>query len=205
MACNWLISATVSMFKFIIMKNKSIWQITLMISLVWLISATAVFAQSKNETRQERKAREAKQDQMAFKKAKAAMFDTAFVVPAQTIQFRNGSLVGVNGTINYLQVIGKKGVLQIGSYLSPGPGLNNIGGVTLKGNISDLKINQKKDRVFMRFTLTGLIGTANVAVNITGSNRATVDVNGMFSGRFFTMTGNLITLKEAHVIEGSEY
>ena len=172
---------------------------------VMLLGTSFLMAQSKAESRQEKKEREAKEQDIAFKKAKAAILDTAFVVPAQTLKFRNGSLVGVSGTINYLQVIGNKAVLQIGSHLYPGRGLNNVGGVTLKGNITNLKIKEKKDRVFMTFTLTGLIGTARVAVSIKNSRKATVDVDGMFSGRFFTMWGDVLTLKEANVYEGSEW
>ena len=176
-----------------------------MLAAILLFGHCAATAQSKAELRQEKKERETKEQEIAFKKAKAAILDTAFVVPAQTLKFRNGSLVGVSGTINYLQVIGNKAVLQIGSHLYPGRGLNNVGGVTLKGNISNLKIKEKKDRIFMTFTLTGLIGTARIAVSIKDSNKATVDVDGMFSGRFFTMWGNVLTLKEARVYEGSEW
>lgn len=170
-----------------------------------MILAPGAMAQQEKETRKEKKERIKKERLIKFKKAKAAMYDTAFVIPADNISFASGPLVNVSSTINYLQVIGEKAVLQIGNEFAAGSGLNNLGGFTLKGNISNLKINEKKNRVFVSFTLTGLIGTARIAVSIAGSNLATVDVDGMYSGRAFTMRGDLITLKEARIFEGTEF
>ncbi len=161
------------------------------------------FAQK--ESKQERKAREAQEKEEQYKIAKQAMFDTAFLVPAQTIQFRNSTLIPVSGIINFLQLNGNTSVLQIGSEVASEPGLNNLGGFTLKGNVSNFKISEKKNRVFLTYTLSGLIGTARIAVSITGSDMANIDVDGMFSGRAFSMRGKLVNLGESRTYEGTEF
>nr|NQU91674.1 DUF4251 domain-containing protein [Bacteroidota bacterium] len=177
---------------------------TLAFTLTILIGLNG-FAQSKKELRAQKKEKENQEQEVKYNKAKAAMFDTAFVITVESIQFRNHGVTNVTQNINFVQVIGKDGVLQIGSDLAPGPGLNNLGGFTLKGPISNIKIKEKKNKVYMSYVLTGLIGTARIAISIVGSNQATVDVDGMYSGRAFTMRGDLKTLKEAQVFEGTEF
>lgn len=175
---------------------------SIIVLLIFSFSGSVV-AQEKKETRAERKERQKQEQIKKFEIAKAAMYDTAFVVPAESIQFRGGRQMFVNKTINFLQLIGNEGVLQIGSTFSINPGLNNLGGVTLKGPVSNLKIQEKKDRIFMSFYITDVVGTAHVSLAINGSNSAYVDVDGMFSGRMFTMRGNLIDFKEAGIFEGT--
>lgn len=177
---------------------------SLLLSCLMIISLTSL-AQDKKESKQERKERLKQEQKKVFEKAKASMYDTAFVVTAESVQIRGGRMMLVNKTINYLQLIGPEGVVQIGSDFASQPGLNNLGGVTLKGPISNIKISEKKERIFMTFTITDVIGIARVAVTINGSNKAVVDVEGMFSGKAFTMRGDLIDFKEAGIFEGFSY
>jgi len=177
---------------------------SLLLSCLMMISITSL-AQDKKETRQERKERQKQEQKKLFEKAKASMYDTAFVVPAESVQIRGGRMILVSKTINFVQLIGHEGVVQIGSDFASQPGLNNLGGVTLKGPISNLKISEKNERIFMTFTITDAIGIARVAITINGSNKAVVDVEGMFSGKAFTMRGDLIDFKEAGIFEGFSY
>ena len=172
---------------------------------ILLCSTLSMDAIAQKESKQERKARQAQEQEEQYKFAKKAMFDTAFLIPAQTIQFVNTSLIPVSGTINYLQLNGNKSVLQIGSEISSEPGLNKLGGFTLKGDVRNIKISEKKNRIFVTYTLSGLIGTARIAVSITGSSKANIDVDGMFSGRAFTMRGTLVNLGESKTFEGTEF
>ena len=161
--------------------------------------------QTKKELRKQKKAQREKEQQAAFLAAKAAMLDTAFVIPAQSIQFERGTYIPVTGNINFLKITGNESVLQIGSTLSIGPGLNNLGGVTVKGRVSSLKISQRKENIYMSYILTGIVGTVNISININGSDQATVNVDGMFSGYSFTMQGTLVRPEEASIYEGTEY
>jgi hypothetical protein len=170
-----------------------------------MIISLSILAQDKKETKQERKERQKQEQKKVFEKAKASMYDTAFVVPAESVQIRGGRMMLVSKTINFLQLIGTEGVVQIGSDFASQPGFNNLGGVTLKGPISNIKISEKKERIFMTFTITDVIGIVRVAVTINGSNKAVVDVEGMFSGKAFTMRGNLIDFKDAGIYEGFSY
>jgi hypothetical protein len=161
--------------------------------------------QSKKELRKEKKAQKEKEQQEAFLAAKAAMLDTSFVIPAESIQFERGAYIPVTGNINFLKITGNESVLQIGSTFAAGTGLNDLGGVTLKGRVANLKISQKKDNVYMRYVLSGIVGTANISVSINGSDQAVVNVDGMFSGKSFTMQGTLVRPEDASIYQGTDY
>lgn len=188
------------------MNIKSPFSKILLLSVAILLCSTlSMDAFAQKESKQERKARQAQEQEEQYELAKKAMYDTAFLIPAQTIQFTNSGLIPVSGTINYLQLNGNNSVLQIGSEIGSEPGLNNLGGFTLKGNVTNLKISEKKNRIFLTYTLSGLIGIARIAVSLTGSNKANIDIDGMFSGRAFTMRGTLVNLGESKTFEGTEF
>ena len=163
--------------------------------------------QNRGETRKEKKEREKKEQLHRYRQARQLVFDTAFAVPAETIHFRDGLMLPAQSSINFLKMKGDEAVIQIGSDFARGPGLNNLGGVTLKGKISNLSITEKekKNRLYMTFVLTGLIGTAQITLTLTGSEYAIVDVNGMFSGRAFTLRGPVQPLSDTFIFEGTEF
>ena len=113
----------------------------------------------------------------------------------------------VQSTINFLKMDGDEAVIQIGSDFVRSAGLNSLGGITLKGKIQNLKIKEKenKNRLYLRFTLSGLIGTAQISVTLTGSEKAMIDVDGMFSGRAFSMRGPVQAIDETNIFEGTEF
>ena len=160
------------------------------------------------ETRKERKEREKAENLQKYKVAKQLIMDSTFVVPADNIIFGNGSpMTMVQSTINFLRMDGEEAVIQIGSDFARTSGLNSLGGVTLKGKPANIRIKEKesKHRLFMTFTVTGLIGTANVSLTLTGSEKAVVDVKGMFSGKSLSIRGQVVPLKGANIFEGTEF
>lgn len=188
------------------MKNKTSFTKTLLLSLAMIFLSTITMeSYAQKESKQERKAREAQEQEAQFIVAKKAMMDTAFLVSGQSLQFRDSGVIPVTGTLNFVQLIGNKSVLQIGSEVATAPGLNNLGGFTLKGDATNIKISEKKDRIYLTYTLTGLIGTARIAVTIVGSDMANVDVDGMFSGKAFTMRGALVSPGDRNTFEGTEF
>jgi hypothetical protein len=168
---------------------------------IWL-DATA---QDRKETRQEKKARKAKEQLELFQKARKAILDTTFVVYGESIQFKNSGVYPVSGIINFLLLNGNTSVMQFGSEQAWNPGLNTLGGVTLDGNVTNLKITDKKDKVFVSYTLMGAVATIGVRVSINGSYKASVDIDVVTRGYAFSMLGILVEPGEYNLYKGTEY
>ena len=185
---------------------KSIFHLAILTAL--LLPATVMSQQNRAETRKEKRARDKAEQLKKYEKARQLIVDSTFVVPADNILLGDGTfMTPAQRTINFLKMNGDEAVIQVGSDFARTRGLNSLGGVTLKGKVSNLKIKEKenKHRLFMTFTLTGLIGTARISLSLTGSDRAVVDVDGMFSGRAFSLRGPVQPLSETNIFEGTEF
>lgn len=192
------------------MKTQSIFRKGYLLSFVFLFALlTPVLLNAQNsESRKQRKEREKKEQLQKYQAARTLILDSTFAMPADNVRFRDGStMTPVQSSINFLKMEGDQAVVQIGSDFARTRGLNSLGGVTLKGQVSNLKITEEKSkhRLFMTFTLTGLIGTAQVSLALNGSDLANVNVNGMFSGRAVTMSGKIRPLQDASIFEGTQF
>ena len=174
-----------------------------------LSTSVQMLAQERKQTKKERK--EAKKEQQ--KKEQAALFeitkqlikDTAFVVAADRIAFKQGQSFTVSQTLNFLRVYKGEGVLQIAPINSPNLGANGLGGVTMKGPLTQYEITEKGNNIYVRITLKGTLGTAMINLSVYGGNNAVVDVSGLFSGKAFTLYGQLEHLNDVRIFEGTSY
>jgi hypothetical protein len=181
--------------------------LTAMVLLV-IMPVLLLAQENRGESKAAKKEREKTEQGQRFRQARQLILDTSFVVPAETVQFKDGGMMTpVQNTINFLKMDGDEAVLQIGSDFARSAGLNSLGGITLKGKIQNLKIKDKEDknRLYLRFTLSGLIGTAQISLSLTGSEKAMIDVDGMFSGRAFSIRGPVQTIKGTNIFEGTEF
>jgi hypothetical protein len=193
------------------MKNKQrkcstlLWLIV-MVGLLIPVSLAA--QQQKKETRDEKKQRQKLVKDTRYLKARQAILDSMFVVTAESLQFRNGeTFAPVQSTINFLKVTGREAVVQIGSDYSRTRGSNSLGGFTIKGEMTDVMIKEKKGKkqIYMTFTINGLIGRARIALTITGDDNAVVDVNNVMRNYALTMRGAVILPEDALIFEGTEF
>jgi len=165
------------------------------------------FAQEK-DTRKERKAREKEQQLSNFETAKQLLMDSTFIVPAETFQLSDGSnFRSVDGTINFLRVHKNDGMLQLGNGISHDAGRNNLGGITVSGTVSNVKysFNERKNSLFMTFNLIGPQITARITITITGSNKALISVEGIYTGRGVNLRGPVQSIGETRIFKGSEF
>lgn len=126
-------------------------------------------------------------------------------MPAESIQFRNRNHMPVMSNINFLVLDGDFGVLQIGPGFSHNRGHNNLGGVTLEGNVTNLRIIEKRNQVTLTYNLTGAVATVRITLTISGSASATVDVDGLYGGRAFTLRGQILDIEETNFFQGAEF
>ncbi len=180
----------------------------ILIAMLWLHPASLMAQQQNSETKAERKERQKSEQNQHYLEARQAILDSAFVVRAESLQFRDGVMyLPVQSSINFLKVEGKMATMQVSSDFLRTASPNNLGGITLKGFLANVKINEntKKQQLFMTFTLQGAIGTARISITLNGNDMAVIDVDGVFSGRAFIMRGPVKLPQEVPVYEGAEF
>lgn len=188
-------------------------------TLLLLSFTVTTFAQSSKEARaarrealkkerEERRALEAQQDSVAYLKAIEALKTGAFVLEANNVTFPNGITRYVSSNTNYVQVDNGEGIVQTAfSNFAYTPGPNGLGGVTVEGNISGLKMKEDKDgNYFYSYTIQGVAISATVFITLTGgTNQASVNISPNFNNNNMTMTGVLLPLDESDVFQGTTW
>ena len=106
------------------------------------------------------RAEEEVQDMAAYQQAVQALKNKQFVLEANQVVFRNGMSAFVTSNTNFVLMNGNRATVQT-AFNTPYPGPNGIGGVTVDGNSSDMKMNiDKKGNVNCSFSVQG-IGTVS--------------------------------------------
>lgn len=184
-----------------------------------LVSATAMYAQEsekdvrradrkaqRDAERAKMKAQEQAYDAAAYQEAVQALQNKQFVLEADQVIFRNGQSAFVSSTTNFVMMNGSRATVQI-AFNTPYPGPNGIGGVTVDGSASDVKITtDKKGNVNCNFSVQGIGISAQVFISLTNSgNNATVTVNPNFNSNTLTLNGNLVPLDQSDVFKGRSW
>ena len=188
-------------------------------TLLLLCFTATTYAQTSTEARAARReamkkeraahrALEAQQDSIAYFKAVQALKAGAFVVEADNVSFPNGITRYVSSSTNYVQVENGDGIVQTAftnfTYI---PGPNGLGGVTVEGRVSDLKMNEDKDgNYYYSYSIQGIAISATVFITLTGgTNQASVQISPNFNNNNMTMTGRLLPLDESDVFQGTTW
>ena len=174
-----------------------------LLALVLVSASTMMYAQESNAAarRAERKAQrdaeraklraeEQVQDMAAYQQAVQALKNKQFVLEANQVIFRNGNRATVQTAFN-----------------TPYPGPNGIGGVTVDGNSSDMKMNvDKKGNVNCSFSVQGIGISAQVFITMSnGDNNASVTISPNFSNNNLTLNGNIIPLDQSNIFKGRSW
>ena len=190
-----------------------------LVALVLVSASTMMYAQESNAAarRAERKAQrdaeraklraeEEVQDMAAYQQAVQALKNKQFVLEANQVIFRNGQSAFVSTTTNFVMMNGQKSTVQV-AFNTPYPGPNGIGGVTVDGNASDMKITtDKKGNVNCSFSVQGIGISAQIFISLTnGGNNATVTVNPNFNNNTITLSGNIVPLDQSDVFKGRSW
>ena len=170
--------------------------------------ARAARREALKKERETRKALEAQQDSLAYFKAVEALKEGAFVLEADNVTFPNGITRYVSSNTNYVQVDNGEGILQTAfTNFAYNPGPNGLGGVTVEGNISGLKMKEDKDgNYYYNYTIQGVAVSATIFITLTGgTNQASVSISPNFNSNNMTMTGRLLPLDESDVFQGTTW
>lgn len=190
-----------------------------LLALVLVSASTTIYAQGserdvrRSDRKAERDAERAKMkaeeqayDAAAYQQAVQALQNKKFVLEADQVIFRNGQSSFVSSTTNFVMMNGQRATVQV-AFNTPYPGPNGIGGVTVDGNASDVKITtDKKGNVNCSFSVQGIGISAQVFISLTnGGNNATVTVNPNFNNNTITLSGNLVPLSQSDVFKGRSW
>ena len=187
-----------------------------LLALVLVSTSTMMYAQESNraERRADRKAQrdaerarlkaeEQAADAVAYQQAVQALKNKQFVLEANQVIFRNGQSAYVTSNTNFVMMNGQSSTVQV-AFNTPYPGPNGIGGITVDGNASDMKMTtDKKGNVNCSFSVQGIGISAQIFISLTnGGNNATVTVNPNFNNNTLTLNGNLVPLDQSDVFKG---
>lgn len=142
------------------------------------------------------------QDSLNYAEAMASLEKLDFVVEADKLVFKHGDSAFVNSTTNFVSLTDSRALVQIAPFNGGGP--NGIGGITLEGQASNIKLKtDRRGNTYFTMNVMGAALSASVTVSMAkGSNYASVTVDPTFNGNRITFYGRLIPSKKSRVFEG---
>ncbi len=145
-------------------------------------------------------------NQASYALALDALKNKQFVLEADKVTFRNGMSTFVTSNTNFVLMDKNRSTVQV-AFDTAYPGPNGIGGVTVDGNASNLKMTvDKKGNVNYSFNAQGIGISAQIFITMTsGSNKASVTVNPNFSNRNLTLNGEIVPLEQSNLFKGRSW
>ena len=171
-----------------------------LVALMAMAGTNAAYAQENNGNnksaqkaqrdaeRTRQKAEAAYLDSLMHHSAVAAIEGRQFVLEADKVVFKRGETAYVNANTNFV--------------LMNDP--NGIGGVTVDGNVSNVKMKTtKRGDVNASFAVQGIGISAQVFVTLNrGSNEATVTITPNFNSNTLTLHGKVVPLEQSSIFKG---
>ncbi len=166
------------------------------VSLILLLSGC------KSQTQVSDQARQVEQE-ILFQQASEALAKSNFVLEADRVFLRRGAPFNVNSNTNFISLQGDKAVIQLAISQNRG-WYNGIGGVTLEGRVSNVRMNtDKKGNINYTMSVTGKQLSAKVSfMIIKDTNKCTAMVTPNLQGEEFTFNGYLFDREDSSVFKG---
>lgn len=189
-------------------KTISMKRFMMMTAVLLTIGTTeTIFAQTEPEekkTRAQIKAEQEALDQLYFEEALQSIEEKKFVLEADQVVFKDGTIAFVTPTTNFVAVNEDQATVQV-AFNIPASGPNGLGGVTVTGRSSNYKKSvDKRGNIMLSMDVLGNGISAQVYINLPkGTNRATVTIAPNFNSNRFTLNGVLLPLRKANVYKGT--
>lgn len=125
-----------------------------------------------------------------------------FALEADQLILKRGRSVFVSSDTNFVTLCGDMATVQVAPFMGGGP--NGIGGITVEGRVSNVRIETDK-RGNTRFSMNVFGSGISATLNITlpkGGNRASVSIDPNFSSNRITLNGTLVPLDDSRVFKG---
>ncbi len=159
---------------------------------------------SKAERKAERKENKEKMEKELAITTEKAIMSGNFVLKANQLRNKYGQMIMVSPTINFVAVKGRQVYVQFGT--EAGIGYNGVGGLTLKGELTDFKMTRDKkyNGYTIMITTNGTNGSLTITVqsNVTGDN-ANARVQTNWGGQL-NFVGEIVPIVGAEIFQGQE-
>lgn len=142
------------------------------------------------------------QDSLYHERAANVLKNSSFVLEADRLIHDHGRSQTVSSMTNFIMVSGEKVVIQVAPFVGGGP--NGVGGITVDGHTSNVKIStDKHGGVTYTMDAIGAGLSANVVVKLTGgSDYATAQVKSNFNSSDITLQGRIVPRNASSVYKG---
>lgn len=136
-------------------------------------------------------------------KAIQGLVDRDFVLEADRIDFKYGRFAYVNANTNFISMQNDRATIQM-AFNSPYAGPNGIGGITVDGKASGVKMEtDKKGNVTFSMMVQGVAVSANVLIKINkGDNKCYATISPNFSSNRIDFRGSLYQTEDSNVFKG---
>ncbi|MDR0892019.1 MAG: DUF4251 domain-containing protein [Mediterranea sp.] len=185
--------------------------IVLLALLVAGTGATLMAQEKKTEAQKQqekaaKKALEQKEEMAAYQLALKALQAKQFVLEADQVVFRDGSMAYVTSNVNFVLMNNDKSTVQV-AFNTAHPGPNGIGGVTVDGTQSGMTTEvDKKGNVTCRFNVQGIGISAQIFITMyADDNQASVTISPNFNNLTLTLNGRIVPLEESNVFKGRSW
>ena len=154
--------------------------------------------QTRSADRERAKREQAVADSLAHLKALRSLDRLDFA-----LTLRRGRVVFVSSDTNFVTLSGDMTTVQVAPFMGGGP--NGIGGITLEGHASNIRVRtDKRGNTTFSMNVFGRGISATLSIRLpAGSNRASVSIDPNFSSDRIQLTGVLVPLDESRVFKGS--
>ena len=159
--------------------------------------------QTRSADRERAKREQAVADSLAHLKALRSLDRLDFALEADRLTLRRGRVVFVSSDTNFVTLSGDMATVQVAPFMGGGP--NGIGGITLEGHASNIRVRtDKRGNTTFSMNVFGRGISATLSIRLpAGSNRASVSIDPNFSSDRIQLTGVLVPLDESRVFKGS--
>ena len=136
--------------------------------------------------------------------ALAALKDSTFVFNTNQIIFNNGISTSVSSVTNFISLNKNRVVIQI-AFDIPYIGYNGLGGITVEGHISTVKMRTDK-KGFTRYEFyangTGIPARVELTLHPT-NNSATAIISPNFNSKQLNLNGSISPMNKAYIYKGT--
>ena len=156
--------------------------------------------------RARQKAAQEIEESAAYAEAVKALEEKQFVLEADQVIFKRGETAYVNTNTNFVLVNQNRGTVQV-AFNTHFAGPNGIGGVTVDGTVSGVKMKtDKRGNVTYGFSIMGTGISAQVFMTlVNGDNEATVSISPNFNSQTLTLRGKIISLEQSNIFKGRSW
>lgn len=170
--------------------------------------AFGIQAQESNDkklTRKEKKEIQKKENNEKLKALYTLMEGRIWVIRANDVRSINGNSVNVSPDLNFVYATNTTGVVQMAFQELMGMGNNNVGGITIEGEITryDLKQFRDNQQIECNVQINNVNGgfvVLNISIMSTGSTTVMVSTD---DGANFTFSGFIEKQGGESIIKGS--